>query len=187
MTTTNINSGIFSGTFFQPHGEWRALPDHAAGTEAEGIATLLLEEAERLDNWRLNEWLDMFTDECVYWVPVTYDAAEPSSQVNLVYDNRALLEDRVFRLQTGRVPSQDPPSRTLRSLANPAIAGTDVTGEFLVRSVFSLAEHRPRATRTYTGRYLHRLRRAGPRWLIAGKKISLLTSDEPLPSLTFLL
>lgn len=185
MITTE---SIFQGAFFQPENGWRALPDHAdAGGGTEGIATLLFDEADYLDNWRLTEWLEMFTDECVYWVPITYDAAEPSSQVNLIYDNRALLEDRVFRLQTGQVPSQDPPSRTLRSLANLSIGQTGVDGELLVRSVFSLVEHRPRATRAYAGRYVHRVRWTGAHWQIVGKKVSLLTSDEPLPSLTFLL
>jgi len=173
----------FQGTFFLPAASWSALEDRPVP----GVATLLHTEMARLDEWQLDEWLRMFAEECVYWVPIVFDAADPSSHVNLIFDNRALLEDRVFRLQTGQVPSQDPPSRTVRSLNGLMTAPTDVSDEILTRGIFSLYEQRPRDTRAYQGRYLHRLRRQGEGWEIVGKKVALLTSDEPLPSLTFLL
>lgn len=174
---------LYDGQLFRPGGPWSALPDHPAP----GVASLLLTEAAILDDWQLESWLAMFCEACVYWIPTTFDAADPTTQVNLIFDNRALLEDRVFRLQSGQVPSQDPPSRTVRGLSGIMTAPVGADDELLVRSTFFLHEHRPRSTRSYHGRLVHRLRSGETGWQIVGKKVSLLNSDDPLPSLTFLL
>lgn len=179
----SADAGQFQGQFFLPAGTWSSVLDNPVA----GVATLLLTEAARLDDWKLDEWLGMFAAECVYWVPVTFAVQDPTAQVNLIFDNRELLEDRVFRLQTGQVPSQDPPSRTLRGLTGVMTAPTGQPGEVLTQSTFWLREHRPRASREYCGRSIHRLHQTANGWEIAGKKVCLLNSDDPLPSLTFLL
>jgi p-cumate 2,3-dioxygenase beta subunit len=57
-----------------------------------------------LDEWRLDEWLELFTDDARYVVPTT-DLPEGDPQHDLVFidDNRTRLQGRVNRLP-GREP-----------------------------------------------------------------------------------
>jgi len=41
------------------------------------VDQLLVREAWLLDHQRLDEWLGLFTDDAVYWVPLQMDQAEP--------------------------------------------------------------------------------------------------------------
>lgn len=51
--------------------EWPAA-DPSVRYETE---TFLFREARLLDDGRFNDWLDLYGDECLYWVPVTRPAA----------------------------------------------------------------------------------------------------------------
>ena len=59
------------------------------------VDQLLVREAWLLDHQRLDEWLGLFTDDAVYWVPLQMDQAEPFTTASLIYDDRRLLEIRV--------------------------------------------------------------------------------------------
>jgi 3-phenylpropionate/cinnamic acid dioxygenase small subunit len=171
---------------FVPASPWLALTDLPNTDDyPPQIATFLYQEAALLDTGDLDKWLSLFTDDAIYWVPLVHQAQDPGPQINLIYDNPALLEDRVYRLQTGEVPSQDPPSRTARLITNITTATTN-TNDILTRSTFILTEHRRHQT-IYTGHYTHRLRPTNQQLQIAAKKTELTNSDTSLPSLTFLL
>ena len=180
------------GELFRAATQWTAPQDldPADSSFAAGVTSFLYREAALLEDDELDAWLDLFTDDATYWVPVVYRADDPRRTINLIYDSRELLDDRVARLKTGEVPSQDPPSRTVRTLSNVTVAKADADGgggELLARAAFVLVEHRPRAQRMYAGRCTYRLRREASGLRIAGKKVELLNSDDPLPSMTFLL
>ena len=53
----------------------RALSDLAIRDE---FRRLLEREARLLDQLRYDDWLAMYTPECVYWVPSTPDARRPA-------------------------------------------------------------------------------------------------------------
>jgi 3-phenylpropionate/cinnamic acid dioxygenase small subunit len=46
------------------------------------VETFLYEEARLLDKWRLHEWLDLFTEDARYWMPMreTLPPSEPPPQ-----------------------------------------------------------------------------------------------------------
>src|ERR1700678_770033 len=76
----------------------------------------LLEEAERLDARRLEEWTSLFADDAVYWLPIDPDQAAPGDGLNIIYDDRPRLLDRVSRLSGGLASPDEPhspPSPTL--------------------------------------------------------------------------
>ncbi|MGH3343195.1 MAG: aromatic-ring-hydroxylating dioxygenase subunit beta [Carbonactinosporaceae bacterium] len=89
-------------------------------TAAEGI---LFREARLLDERRFHEWLQMFTDDALYWVPIENEGApgEPS----LIRDNRAGMEERVFRLVETMAHAQIPPSRTQHDVTNVEVAALE--------------------------------------------------------------
>src|SRR5947207_15747288 len=90
-------------------------------------------EARLADEARYAEWLALWTDDGVYWVPATTDpCADPEKHLSHIYDNRGRLETRVKMLQSGYRYSQEPASVMRRVRSNveiePAANGAGVAG-----------------------------------------------------------
>jgi 3-phenylpropionate/cinnamic acid dioxygenase small subunit len=85
-------------------------------------------EAELLDERRLREWLDLFTDDVRYFMPIRYNPlerpaclAEELSDPNEAWyfnDTKESLRIRVERLYSKQAWAEMPPSRTRRLIAN---------------------------------------------------------------------
>ena len=103
--------------------EWREigevpvdrLPD--ATTQA-ACERLINTEARLIDDDRLEEWLDLFASELLYWIPSTREAPDPRVNVALEIHDRRRLEEHVARLRTGFAYSQHPPTRTRHIYTN---------------------------------------------------------------------
>jgi benzoate/toluate 1,2-dioxygenase beta subunit len=160
------------------------LPDIAI---REQCRTLLEREARLLDQGRYPEWLELYAPECVVWVPGAATPGDPRREVSVFFDDRARLEDRIFRLGTGAAWSQVPPSRTVRFVSNVEAFRTEERTVLMVRSNLLLAEFRAGETRTLAGWCGHRLRRRQVGWEIEAKQLNLLERDQSLrnPSLIF--
>ena len=147
-------------------------------------------EARLADEARYAEWLALWTDDAVYWVPATTDpAADPDKHISHIYDNRGRLETRVKLLQTGHRYSQEPASLMRRLVSNIEASPAD-NGELVVESNFALAELAIQAKRElhwWVGRTTHRLRRVGGGLKMSRKKVVLVNAAEPLPNLAFLI
>src|SRR5919109_5280340 len=79
---------------------------------------LLEREARLLDERRFEDWLALYAERCVVWVPAGEQPGDPRREVAIYFDDRRRLEDRIFRLRTGKAWSQVPPSRTMRIVSN---------------------------------------------------------------------
>jgi len=150
----------------------------------------LYREARLADEARYGEWLALWTDDGVYWVPATTDpAADPQQHLSHIYDNRARLETRVKLLQTGHRYSQEPVSLMRRLISNAEVNGGD-DGELVVESNFALAELALQAKHEihwWVGRTTHRLRQVDGALRMRSKKVVLINAAEPLPNLSFLI
>jgi 3-phenylpropionate/cinnamic acid dioxygenase small subunit len=162
----------------------------ASDLEYRAVVEFLYREARLADEARYAEWLALWTDDGVYWVPATTDpGADPQKHLSHVYDNRARLETRVKLLQTGHRYSQEPASSMRRLIAN-IEARTGEGGELIAESNFLLAELALQAGHElhwWVGRTTHRLRRVDGALRLAGKKVVLVNAAEPLPNLAFLI
>ena len=154
------------------------------------VVEFIYREARLADEARYAEWLALWTDDGVYWVPATTDpGADPDKHISHIYDNRGRIETRVKLLQTGHRYSQEPASRMRRLVSNieTALAGD---GELVVESNFVLAELAIQAKHEmhwWVGRTTHRLRRVGGGLRMCRKKVVLINAAEPLPNLAFLI
>lgn len=145
---------------------------------------LLYREALLLDKLDFRGWHELFADDCYYWMPLSADAVEPTSGLNLIYADRQLMADRIFRVETREAYGQDPLSRTVHHLGNVFVTDIDADRRTAtVSSTFALCELR-RDVRWYAGRYVHLLRDDGGQLRIAFKKVELLECEQPLPNLT---
>jgi len=95
------------------------------------VADFLYREARLADEARYAEWLALWTDDGVYWVPATTEPGpDPERQLSHVYDNRARIETRVKLLQTGVRYSQEPASRMRRLVSNIEVEAADAHRPF---------------------------------------------------------
>jgi benzoate/toluate 1,2-dioxygenase subunit beta len=144
----------------------------------------LFHEAKLLDEHRYEEWLALWTDDGLYWVPCNDDDADPARQAMIIYDNRARLDERIYRLTSGSAFAQQPRSRTWRLISNVQVR--ENRGDYLVESNCIIAELRRSRQDIFAARIIHTLRPTGESFRIALKKVLLLNNDEPIDNLTFL-
>lgn len=142
-------------------------------------------EASLLDARAYREWLALFTDDGFYWLPIDPAATNPRLQLNLVYDRRDQLGDRVERLLGGRMHAETPPSRTARIVSGANVEMND-QGEAVVRSTFMLVVQRRERQRILAGHVVHRLRRIGDGLRLVEKRVDLIDSQEALEDLSFI-
>lgn len=139
---------------------------------------LLEREARLLDRLQFREWLQLYTDECLYWVPGTPNGGDPRREIAVMFDDRRRLEDRVFRLTTGFAWSQAPSSRTVRMISNVEVFASENPDQRLVRSNFLIHEFWDDETRALPGWAGHRFRRIDGAWRISAKQVNLLECDQ---------
>lgn len=142
---------------------------------------LLEREARLLDDGRYEDWLVLYADECVVWVPAAERPGDPRREVTVFFDDRQRLQDRIFRLRTGKAWSQVPPSRTVRLVSNVEVFRA--AEKLMVRSNLLLNEFRAGETRTLAAWCAHRL--AGGK--IEAKQVNLLERDQSLRNPSILL
>jgi benzoate/toluate 1,2-dioxygenase beta subunit len=144
---------------------------------------LLHREARLLDQGRFEDWLALYGEGCIYWVPGT-PGGDPRREVAIAFDDRRRLEDRIYRLRTGHAWSQAPASRTVRMVSNVEVfpASED---RAMVRSNFLITDFRNGETRFWSGWCGHRVRRRGERLEIEVRQVNLVDCDQNLrnPSL----
>ena len=154
--------------------------------------TLLYREARLLDEGRFDEWVTMFADDCRYWVPIGEgdDPREPS----IIDDDRARLEERIYRLTATPAYAQRPASRTQHNITNvevlegPDEGAAEVCCNLLVVELRAgdsmqagLGKPRLIAARC------HYIFTGGPTWRIRLKQLTLIDRDLPHYNLSFIL
>lgn len=153
---------------------------------SQDIHDFLFAEARFMDEGRYDEWLALWTDDGVYWVPCNQDDIDPMHDVSIIYDERQRLGERIDRLKSGSVLAQEPKPRMRRVVSNIEIAAGDAA-EVVVHSNFILGIARSLGQQFWMGRSIHRLRREGGTWKMAHKKVLLINSDQEMPLLQFLI
>ena len=137
------------------------------------VEQLLYLESRLLDDWNLDEWLTLYTEDARYVVPTT-DLPEGNPESDLVFidDDYNRMAARVERLKSRHAHREYPWSRTRRFISNVMV--TAMHGDE-VEATASVAVWRFRAGESspYIGRYDLRLRRVDNRLLICHKRAIL--------------
>jgi p-cumate 2,3-dioxygenase beta subunit len=122
------------------------------------VEDFLFAEADLLDQWRLPEWLTLFTDDAKYEVPCTDLPPDASPDTNLFYiaDDRVRLGERVKRLMKRTAHAEFPHSRTRHLVSNVRIRNRS-DDEIEVGSAFITYRTKDSVTDTYFGSNRYRL------------------------------
>jgi p-cumate 2,3-dioxygenase beta subunit len=153
------------------------------------VEDLFYLEADLLDNWRLDEWLTLLTDDATYYVPPN-DKPDADARFTLftIADDMVRLRERIIRLKDPNCHAEYPLSRTRRLIGNVRITGVD--GD-IISAAANFIIHRFRHNdllRVFVGHYRNKLRRVGGRLKIAERR-AILDAEELglLGSVSFIL
>ena len=149
------------------------------------VAQFLYHEARLLDTGQLEAWLDLFTEDAIYWVPLERDQKEAAETSSIIHDDRTLLELRVKQALHPRAHARLPLARTVHEVGNVMVLG-DQNGELRVGSTLQLIEWRHERQRLWGALVEHRLRRAGGGFRIAHKRVDLVNSEGELDGIAIL-
>ena len=130
----------------------------AATVTREQVEDFMFLEAELLDEWRLKEWLTLFTSDATYNVPATDVAPNASPEAALFYvaDDRFRLEQRVERLLKRTAHAEFPRSKTRHLVSNVRIRARTAE-ELEVGAAVLTYRTKMGLTETYIGSYRYRL------------------------------
>jgi 3-phenylpropionate/cinnamic acid dioxygenase small subunit len=142
--------------------------------------------------------LELFDEDGIYWLPIDITTNNPLESLNLIYDDRARLDDRVARLGSGFAFSETPPCRTSHLISNSrfvepieyreAVHCQGLDGATVALSGrLVVGVQRAGMSDVFHGRAVWALRECGDSFLIRMKRVDLLNAAEPLPVLTFLI
>src|SRR5262249_1561424 len=136
-------------------------------------------EAALLDGGRLDEWLELYTDDGTYWIPLQADQSDPLTTSSIVYDDRRLMEARVRQFQHPRAHARVPAPRTVHHVGNVRVVEAD-DREVRVGSTLVLVEYHRERQRVWSAMVEHRLRRTAEGLRIAAKRVDLVNSEAEL-------
>jgi p-cumate 2,3-dioxygenase beta subunit len=130
--------------------------DHELQHEVENF---FYDEAAILDQWRLDDWLELFTEDARYVVPTTdLPQGDPRQHVVFIDDDIVRIRARVTRLKSRHAHREYPWSRTRRLITNVRV--TEVEGdEVAATASFVVYRMRMGQVDAYIGHYRYRLRR----------------------------
>jgi p-cumate 2,3-dioxygenase beta subunit len=137
------------------------------------VEDFIVQEAALLDEWRLDEWLALFTEDARYVVPATdTPSGDPKETLGIINDDMARLRGRVERLQSRHAHREFPWSRTRRFVTNVRIK--EIAGdEIRVNASFLVYRIRSGQVDPLIGSYTYTLRRIDGTLRIAGRKAVL--------------
>ena len=148
------------------------------------VEDFLYHEAALLDEWRLDEWLALLTEDAKYRVP-SNDApsGDPADTLFLIADDIHRIRGRVARLKDPHAHAEFPHSRTRRLVTNVRVSPSPLAegrgeGEVEVHANFAVYRMRRGGNESvYVGRYRYLLRRVDGALRIAYRE-AILDSEE---------
>lgn len=151
----------------------------------EAVSELLFEEAECLDDRRWQDWLALYQEDAVYWVPSWEDddtlIDNPRGEISLIYcGDRSRMADRVWRIESGLSSSLVRLPRTRHFITNIRLreASDDAvvaTANFQVNTY----KHEEQRTDIFFGHYRYRL--AGSPEALKIREKYIVVCDDVIP------
>ena len=90
------------------------------------VEDFLFKEAALLDEWRLDDWVNLFTEDARYVVPTTdLPDGDPKRDLVFIDDDIARLRARAVRLNSRHAHREYPWSRTRRFVSNVRVQETN--------------------------------------------------------------
>jgi 3-phenylpropionate/cinnamic acid dioxygenase small subunit len=167
------------------------------------VEQLLYRQAELLDAKQWQAWMDLFTDDGVYWMPARAEQTEWESSPSIFIEDKLMMEIRKGRVTHPNAWSQAPLWETNHLVSHVALEemtigspqapsapppkgvgssgkATSTQDRIVVRSRFHMMELRRDSIRHFGGRYRHTLvRGANGQLKIQLQRVDLFNTQAP--------
>ncbi|GAA5233720.1 hypothetical protein FOZ76_07485 [Verticiella sediminum] len=150
------------------------------------VCAFIWQEADMLDNNEFADWLDLWTEDGLYIIPIDPRETDFANTLNYAYDDKHMREKRVKRLTSGESISTSPQPRTVRMISRFRITGDDGAA-VTVRCAQVLSDFRKDSQRQYTADISYTLVRDGDDFRLHQKLIRLINSDDVLRGIGYIL
>ena len=142
------------------------------------IEQFLYRQSELLDARLWQDYIDLFTDDGVYWMPVTPEQTEWEGSPSIFAEDKHMMEVRMGRVTHPTAWSQAPMWATSHVIGNVVIEA-EAPGEWHVRSRFHMMELRRDAVRHFGGTYRHTLVRQDGQLRIKLQRVDMFNAQAP--------
>lgn len=144
------------------------------------VEHLLYYQAEVLDERRWEEWLGLFTDDGVYWMPASSDQETGEGQPNIFYEDHYLMDMRIRRVEHPYAHSQAAGHRTSHVVSNVMIKSEiKAADELVATSRFHMVEYRLDDQSHFSGKYTHTLIKTDSGYRIKLQRVDLTNVEGP--------
>jgi len=138
------------------------------------VEDLLYLEAFLLDEWRMEDWLALWTEDAEYVVPTNDNPdADPDRDLMYINHDHRLLKGLVVRLMSVHAHREYPWSKTRHVVTNVRVLGEDKDGVVHADAAFTVWRFRNSDRDCYVGHYDLRIQRIGSELRLSGKRITL--------------
>jgi 3-phenylpropionate/cinnamic acid dioxygenase small subunit len=142
------------------------------------VQQFLYYQSELLDGKHWRAFIDLFTEDGVYWMPATPDQTEWLDSPSIFSEDRSIMTIRADRLTHPNAWSQAAEWGTSHIVANVCVE-SETPAEVLVRSRFIMHELRRDTLRTFAGRYRHWLIPTGDSFRIKLQRVDMVNAQAP--------
>ncbi len=144
------------------------------------VSDFLVHEADLLDAGEFHDWLNLFDEEGLYWVPSSRDQTDMDGQVSIILEDKPLLNLRVTRLSHKRAHAIIPQPATVHLISNVVAKPSPDFVE--VRSKLIMNMVREDEQTCFSGNVLHHLKEVGGGYRILLKRIDLIQAGGVFPA-----
>ena len=138
------------------------------------VEDLLYLEAHLLDEWRMEEWLELWAADAEYVVPTNDNPdADPDNDLMYINHDHRLLKGLVVRLMSVHAHREYPWSKTRHLVSNVRVLGEDEGGLVHADAAFMVWRFRNKDRDCYVGHYDIRVRRTASGLELVRKWVTL--------------
>ena len=148
------------------------------GDLKERVEQFLFRQSEMLDNKLWQDYIDLFADDGVYWMPALPEQTEWEGSASIFAEDRMLMAVRMGRVTHPNAWSQAPMWATNHVIGNVVIE-SETAKEVVVRSRFHMMELRRDSVRHFGGTYRHTLIKTGRDLRIKLQRVDLFNGQAP--------
>ena len=144
----------------------------------------LFYEARLLDEQRLEEWNDLFTEDGAYWIPSLINQKCAVREVSHMYEKRMIREIRIRRHSAPNAPSMSPTPRSSHMISSVLCeAGELESNVLVVSSRFIVHQFQRDQMTVFAGQCVHQLLEVDGGLKIKEKRVNLINCDGMLGDL----
>lgn len=149
-------------------------------------AAFIWQEADMLDHAEYDAWLELWTADGAYIVPIDPKETDFANSLNYANDDGKMRQLRTARLVSGESVSTTPAPNVVRSVSRFRVLGDD--GKLVtVRCAQNLREFNKDRQRHYTADVTYELLRAGDSFKLHRKIVRLVNSTDTLQAIAYIL